>query len=115
MDFVILDVDDDVDVPLNLGTPFLATSQALIDVSNGKMTLRVGDEEVAFALSDALKHSLNSNDSWFYLDATDSLADEYAQGLLHRKPFSEPLDDHQEGDISSLPKENETEVQMHTK
>ena len=56
MDFVILDVDDDVDVPLILGSPFLATSQTLIDVSNGKITIRVGDEEVVLALSDTMKH-----------------------------------------------------------
>ena len=33
VDFVPVDVDDDVDVPLILGRPFLATFQALIDVS----------------------------------------------------------------------------------
>ena len=45
MDFVGLDVDEDVEVPLILGRPFLATSLALIDICNGKMTLRV-DEDV---------------------------------------------------------------------
>ena len=33
VDFVPVDVDDDVDVPLILGRPFIATFQALIDVS----------------------------------------------------------------------------------
>ncbi|XP_039135556.1 uncharacterized protein LOC120272975 [Dioscorea cayenensis subsp. rotundata] len=54
VDFVILDLDEDVEVPLILGRSFLATSQALIDVGNGRMTLRVGDEEVIFALSDEI-------------------------------------------------------------
>ena len=40
MDFVILDVDDDANVPVILDRLFLAISQALIDVGNGKMTLR---------------------------------------------------------------------------
>ncbi|XP_039131825.1 uncharacterized protein LOC120268534 [Dioscorea cayenensis subsp. rotundata] len=51
MDFVILDVDDDVDVPLILGRPFLNTSGALIDVKGGKMTFRVGDEQEVLALN----------------------------------------------------------------
>lgn len=42
VDFLILDVD----VPLILGRPFVTISQALISVSNGRMTFRVGDEEV---------------------------------------------------------------------
>ena len=32
VDFVVLDMEEDKDVPLILGRPFLATGQALIDV-----------------------------------------------------------------------------------
>ena len=39
VDSVILDVDEDVETPLMLGRPLLATSPALIDVSNGKWYL----------------------------------------------------------------------------
>ncbi|KAK8926414.1 hypothetical protein KSP39_PZI018814 [Platanthera zijinensis] len=45
VDFVILDIEEDVEVPLILGRPFLATSRAVIDISNGKLFLRVGDDE----------------------------------------------------------------------
>ncbi|XP_039119155.1 uncharacterized protein LOC120255386 [Dioscorea cayenensis subsp. rotundata] len=41
MDFIILDVDDKVEVPLILGRLFLATSKAIIDVKDGRMTLQV--------------------------------------------------------------------------
>ncbi|XP_039146805.1 uncharacterized protein LOC120284046 [Dioscorea cayenensis subsp. rotundata] len=51
VDFVILDVDDDVDVPLIFGRPFLNTSGALIDVKGDQMTLRVGDEQEVLALN----------------------------------------------------------------
>ncbi|XP_039135746.1 uncharacterized protein LOC120273170 [Dioscorea cayenensis subsp. rotundata] len=59
VDFMILDVDDDVEVPLILGHPFLNTSGALIDVKEGKMTLRVRDEQVVFTLPEAMKHTHN--------------------------------------------------------
>ena len=42
VDFVVLDMVEDTKVPLIMGKPFLATSQALIDVKNGELTLRVG-------------------------------------------------------------------------
>ncbi|KAK5846263.1 hypothetical protein PVK06_002546 [Gossypium arboreum] len=45
VDFVMHDMDEDVEVPLILGHPFLATARAVIDVGNGKMVLRVGDEK----------------------------------------------------------------------
>ncbi|XP_076941005.1 uncharacterized protein LOC143610368 [Bidens hawaiensis] len=44
VDFVILDMDEDKNVPLILGRPFLATARALIDVFMGKLILRVNDE-----------------------------------------------------------------------
>ncbi|CAL1412987.1 unnamed protein product [Linum trigynum] len=47
-DFVILEMEEDRGVPLILGRPFLATSDALIDVGRGKLTFRVGKEEEIF-------------------------------------------------------------------
>ncbi|XP_068649564.1 uncharacterized protein [Aristolochia californica] len=46
-DFVVLDMEEDEEVPLILGRPFLATGRALIDVQKGELTLRVNKEEVA--------------------------------------------------------------------
>nr|XP_016500136.1 PREDICTED: uncharacterized protein LOC107818608 [Nicotiana tabacum] len=42
-DLIILDYKPDQEVPFILGHPFLATCRAIIDVSEGKMTMRVGD------------------------------------------------------------------------
>ncbi|KAL0394779.1 UNVERIFIED_CONTAM: hypothetical protein Slati_4444100 [Sesamum latifolium] len=44
VDFIVLDMEEDVNMPLILGRPFLATSRALIDVQKGQLTLRVNDE-----------------------------------------------------------------------
>ena len=46
VDFVVLDMEKDEKVSLIIGRPFLATSQALIDVDSGESTLRVGDDKV---------------------------------------------------------------------
>ena len=39
VDLVILDFEEDEDVPLILGMPFLYTAKAIIDVYNGTLTL----------------------------------------------------------------------------
>ena len=55
MDFVVIDIEEDKQVPLLLGRPILATGAALIDVKKGELTLRVGDEAVHFNLNHSLK------------------------------------------------------------
>ncbi|XP_070008097.1 uncharacterized protein [Nicotiana sylvestris] len=47
-DFVILDCKVDYEVPIILGRPFLATRKALVDVEEGELTFRVGDEKWSF-------------------------------------------------------------------
>ncbi|GJU95082.1 hypothetical protein Tco_1319838, partial [Tanacetum coccineum] len=46
--FIILDIPEDIKVPLILGTPFLSTACAKIDVYKRKITLRVGEERIVF-------------------------------------------------------------------
>ncbi|GAA0183231.1 hypothetical protein LIER_30685 [Lithospermum erythrorhizon] len=43
IDFEVLDMESDREMPLLLGRPLLATGSTLIDVKEGKITLRVGD------------------------------------------------------------------------
>ena len=54
-DFVVLDMEEDQEVPLILGRPFLATGRALIDVQKGELTLRVKKEEVMFNIYQAMR------------------------------------------------------------
>ena len=56
VDFVIMKMGEDTQVPLLLGRPFLATGAALIDVKKGELTLRVGNEAVHFNLNRSLEH-----------------------------------------------------------
>ena len=55
VDFVVINMEEDKQVPLLLGRPFLATGAALIDVKKRELTLRVGDEAVHFNLNHSLK------------------------------------------------------------
>ncbi|GKD61359.1 retrovirus-related pol polyprotein from transposon TNT 1-94 [Tanacetum coccineum] len=48
LDFIILDMPEDIKVPLILERPFLSTARAKIDVYKRKITLRVGEERIIF-------------------------------------------------------------------
>ena len=47
-DFIVLDMEEDKEVPIILGRPFLATGGALINVQKGELKLRVQDDEITF-------------------------------------------------------------------
>ena len=42
-DFIVLDMEEDREISIILGRPFLATGGALIDVQKGDLTMRVQD------------------------------------------------------------------------
>ncbi|GJV79509.1 putative reverse transcriptase domain-containing protein [Tanacetum coccineum] len=48
VDFIILDMPEDIKVPLILRRPFLSTAHAKIDVYKRKITLRVREERIIF-------------------------------------------------------------------
>ncbi|XP_075473337.1 uncharacterized protein LOC142504344 [Primulina tabacum] len=88
-DFVVLNMEEDMEMHLILGRPFLATGKALIDVQEGKLRLRVGEEEITFDVLNELKHTLHS-DSCYRIDAFDSLVSNYVQDAL-RDPLEATL------------------------
>ena len=56
MDFVVMDMEEDTEVPLLLGRPFLDIGVALIDVKKGELILKVGEESVHFNLNKSLNN-----------------------------------------------------------
>ncbi|KAL6494273.1 hypothetical protein OROGR_031073 [Orobanche gracilis] len=73
-DFVVLEMDEDGDLPLILGCPFLATGRALIDVEKGELTLRVNDEHALFSIFKSMKFQKNV-ESCHILYSVDPLYD----------------------------------------
>ncbi|GKD22566.1 reverse transcriptase domain-containing protein [Tanacetum coccineum] len=61
-DFVVVDYEVDPRVPLILERPFLRTTQALIDVHDEEMTIRVNDEAITFKVGHTLRYSRNYYD-----------------------------------------------------
>ena len=73
-DFIVLDMEEDREVPLILGRPFLATGRALIYVEEGKLELRVQDDKVTFKVFEATKPPLEI-ESCFRVDVAEKVVD----------------------------------------
>ncbi|XP_070029201.1 uncharacterized protein [Nicotiana sylvestris] len=51
VDFIVLNMDENKVVPLILGTPFLETGRAILDIHDRKHLLRLGEETVTFEMN----------------------------------------------------------------
>ncbi|XP_021719425.1 uncharacterized protein LOC110687113 [Chenopodium quinoa] len=76
VDFVVMDMKEDHKIPIIFGRPFLATSQALIDVPKGQVTIRAQDKQVMFKLFDE-HNSIFDGGTCLRIDATKPLVDKY--------------------------------------
>ncbi|GJY83468.1 hypothetical protein Tco_0496844 [Tanacetum coccineum] len=57
LDFIVLDMPEDIKIPLILGRPFLSTAHAKIDVFKRKIALRIGNDKIVFK-SDSLTSNI---------------------------------------------------------
>nr|GEY61157.1 reverse transcriptase domain-containing protein [Tanacetum cinerariifolium] len=82
-DFVVVDFEPYPRVPLILGRCFLKTSQALIDVHKGELTLRIGNEAITYNLDQTVRYSANYNQMTANkIDVIESACEEYSQEVL---------------------------------
>ena len=72
VDFIVLDMEEDKEIPIILGRPFLATGRAMIDVQRGELKLRVQDDEVNFNVFEAVRHPAES-DTCFMAEIVEAI------------------------------------------
>ncbi|CAL8991651.1 unnamed protein product [Prunus brigantina] len=54
-DFIVLDMEEEVNTPIILSRPFLIIGRMIIDIEKGFLILREADQEVEFKVFDATK------------------------------------------------------------
>ncbi|GJV86109.1 putative nucleotidyltransferase, ribonuclease H [Tanacetum coccineum] len=69
--FVILDMEEDHKIPIILGRLFLATSHAMIDVFNKKISFEVRDEIITFNLEKSMRFPPTDEDTCHSADIID--------------------------------------------
>ena len=83
-----MEMEEDSHIPIILRRPFLATIGAMIDVSNGHLSLHMGEEKLEFNLS-KVTASPFLEDAWYWVDVIDKVVFE-EMGTLN--PLSNPLE-----------------------
>jgi hypothetical protein len=78
VDFVVMEMEEDKEVPIILGRPFLRTAGAIIDVRQGTLTLNFGGEKVKFQIERAMKYPSQS-ETCFRVDGIEELLADLAE------------------------------------
>ena len=58
-DFVVMDIEEDTEIPLILGRPFMLTARYVVDMGKKKLEMGIADQKISFDLFDEEKHLLN--------------------------------------------------------
>ena len=103
VDFVVLETEkvpnQKNQIPVILGRPFLATSNALINCRNGRMTLTFGNMTVELNIFDLGKQPVNPNDDSLevnWIEAEDvpiDLMDLWEENWYGHTSYSEPMEE----------------------
>ena len=56
VDFVIMDIEEDIEIPLILGRPFMLTANCVVDIGNGNLGLSIDNQKITFDLFKAMKY-----------------------------------------------------------
>ncbi|XP_006579118.1 uncharacterized protein [Glycine max] len=59
--FVIMDIEKDVEIPLILGRPFMLIANCVVDMGKSNLEMSVDDQKVTFKLFDTMKQLINRN------------------------------------------------------
>nr|GEW59670.1 reverse transcriptase domain-containing protein [Tanacetum cinerariifolium] len=83
-------MDKDETVPIHLERPFLATAHAVIDVHEGKLILRVGNEIFTFNIGEFMRVAYSRDDYLYRADHTANLVQEkWVDTLIHDRKWTE--------------------------
>ncbi|XP_078163505.1 uncharacterized protein LOC144558538 [Carex rostrata] len=86
IDFVVVDMDEDIHTPLLLGRPFLNTAKAVIYVHDGIITMNIGEEKLTFDIKRSMKYPSNDQ-SVCSVEILDRLIDKELINSLEKGSF----------------------------
>ena len=70
VDFIVLDMPEDKEVPILFGRPFLATGDVLLGAKDNSVTFRINGEQVTINVEKTMKHPSDAN-ACFRVDVLD--------------------------------------------
>ena len=85
-----MDSEEDEEIPLILGRPFMLTAKCMVDMGNGNLELSVDDQKVTFNLCEAIKHPSN-NKPCFKVEVIEQEIDHAMQHLTTHSTLEKAL------------------------
>ena len=73
VDFIVLDMEENQDIPIIFGRPFLAIGNAVINVPKGELSLEVENEKAIFDVFRALKDPSKSKSCYEIITVATSV------------------------------------------
>ena len=55
-----MDIEEDAEIPLIMGQPFMLTAKCVVDMGNGNLEMSVEDQKATFNLFEAIEHPSDS-------------------------------------------------------
>nr|GEV78483.1 hypothetical protein [Tanacetum cinerariifolium] len=103
VDFEVLEMDEDELVPIILGQPFLATTRAIINVHEGKLSLRVGHETINFKIGKSIRSTYSRDNYWYFANHTANLIlEQWVDTFDHDGNWIEAEEEHNPGEIQAV-------------
>ena len=90
VDFVIMDIEKDYDIPLILGRPFMLIAKCVVDMGNGNLEMTVDDQKVTINLFEVIKHP-SDNKACFKVETSEQKANMVVQGMTSHSPLEKKL------------------------
>jgi len=59
VDFVVMGIEKDIEIPLILCRPFMLTTSCMVDMGKKKLEMGIADQKISFDLFDEEKHLLS--------------------------------------------------------
>ena len=60
-DFIVMDIEEDTEIPLIMGRPFMLTASCVVDMGKKKLEMGIADQKINFDLFDEEKYLLDQN------------------------------------------------------
>ena len=79
-DFIVLEMEEDLEIPILFRRPFFMTARAIIDMKKGKITLEVDNDHMEFDVFNIMKSTSVEVASW--IDTID-IIDECIDEVIH--------------------------------
>jgi len=84
-DFLVMDIEEDVEIPFILGCPFMLTAKCMVDMGKANLEISVDDQKVTLNLFDSVKHPTDHK-AYFKVEKVEHEAAMMARAKVSQDP-----------------------------